>query len=200
MSRATDIHKCSTTSHFVPRLLLRDLMLPTRRQRPPISSCSNDPVFYLNHCNVDRIWRVWLQEGRSLQRSGSGFYREVPTEVNHGSNIQVFPHGLVGSVPQTKFLNADGDWRANSLGSHRQASLRMHFRWTLYEKGCFHLWQCCPPHCPAFQALYSAFRRPTVIPSPTTGVIPWRLAMRSSSIGGQIPDRLAITGSHAPKS
>ena len=20
----------------------------------------NDPVFYLNHCNVDRIWEAWL--------------------------------------------------------------------------------------------------------------------------------------------
>jgi tyrosinase len=25
------------------------------------SSSPNDPVFYLNHCNVDRIWESWLQ-------------------------------------------------------------------------------------------------------------------------------------------
>src|SRR5438105_15515928 len=26
----------------------------------------NDPVFYLNHCNVDRIWEAWLrQHGRT---------------------------------------------------------------------------------------------------------------------------------------
>ena len=25
----------------------------------------NDPVFYLNHCNVDRIWEAWLvDQGR----------------------------------------------------------------------------------------------------------------------------------------
>jgi len=24
------------------------------------SSSPNDPVFYLNHCNVDRIWQAWL--------------------------------------------------------------------------------------------------------------------------------------------
>ena len=24
------------------------------------SSSPNDPVFYLNHCNVDRIWESWL--------------------------------------------------------------------------------------------------------------------------------------------
>lgn len=29
------------------------------------SSSPNDPVFYLNHCNVDRIWEAWLtQHGR----------------------------------------------------------------------------------------------------------------------------------------
>jgi tyrosinase len=25
------------------------------------SSSPNDPVFYLNHCNVDRIWEAWMQ-------------------------------------------------------------------------------------------------------------------------------------------
>jgi tyrosinase len=25
------------------------------------SSSPNDPVFYLNHCNVDRIWAAWLE-------------------------------------------------------------------------------------------------------------------------------------------
>jgi tyrosinase len=30
------------------------------------SSSPNDPVFYLNHCNVDRLWEAWLtQQGRS---------------------------------------------------------------------------------------------------------------------------------------
>ncbi len=30
------------------------------------SSSPNDPVFYLNHCNVDRLWEAWLtQNGRT---------------------------------------------------------------------------------------------------------------------------------------
>jgi tyrosinase len=30
------------------------------------SSSPNDPVFYLNHCNVDRIWEAWLtRQGRT---------------------------------------------------------------------------------------------------------------------------------------
>ena len=32
------------------------------------SSSPNDPVFYLNHCNVDRIWEAWLtQHGRKYR-------------------------------------------------------------------------------------------------------------------------------------
>ena len=30
------------------------------------STSPNDPVFYLNHCNVDRIWEAWLtRHGRT---------------------------------------------------------------------------------------------------------------------------------------
>jgi tyrosinase len=28
------------------------------------SSSPNDPVFYMNHCNVDRIWEAWLSRNR----------------------------------------------------------------------------------------------------------------------------------------
>jgi tyrosinase len=32
----------------------------------------NDPVFYLNHCNVDRIWEAWLvDQGRTYVPSQS---------------------------------------------------------------------------------------------------------------------------------
>lgn len=32
------------------------------------SSSPNDPVFYMNHCNVDRIWEAWLtQHGRNYR-------------------------------------------------------------------------------------------------------------------------------------
>jgi len=26
------------------------------------ASSPNDPVFFLNHCNVDRIWEAWMQQ------------------------------------------------------------------------------------------------------------------------------------------
>ena len=33
--------------------------------RKNILSVPNDPVFYLNHCNVDRIWEGWMQKHRA---------------------------------------------------------------------------------------------------------------------------------------
>jgi tyrosinase len=40
------------------------------------STSPNDPVFYLNHCNVDRIWEKWMQlHGRSyLPSANAGAY------------------------------------------------------------------------------------------------------------------------------
>lgn len=36
------------------------------------SSSPNDPVFYLNHCNVDRIWERWMQgHGRQYRPTNS---------------------------------------------------------------------------------------------------------------------------------
>lgn len=32
------------------------------------STSPNDPVFYLNHCNVDRLWESWMHlNGRDYQ-------------------------------------------------------------------------------------------------------------------------------------
>lgn len=29
------------------------------------ASSPNDPAFYLNHCNVDRIWAAWQHDGHA---------------------------------------------------------------------------------------------------------------------------------------
>lgn len=35
-----------------------------------IASSPNDPAFYLNHCNVDRIWESWqVSQGRVYEPS-----------------------------------------------------------------------------------------------------------------------------------
>ncbi|MGH8902560.1 MAG: tyrosinase family protein [Egibacteraceae bacterium] len=43
-----------------------------------LTTSPNDPVFYLNHCNVDRIWEAWLvQRGRTY----------VPTQTTPGAPV-----------------------------------------------------------------------------------------------------------------
>jgi tyrosinase len=33
---------------------------------------ANDPAFYINHCNVDRIWEAWIvKHGRNYLSSGT---------------------------------------------------------------------------------------------------------------------------------
>ncbi|MEU8004926.1 tyrosinase family protein [Catellatospora sp. NPDC049111] len=35
-------------------------------------SSPNDPLFYLNHCNVDRLWEAWLTRGGRVYSPGDG--------------------------------------------------------------------------------------------------------------------------------
>jgi tyrosinase len=47
-------------------------------------SSPNDPIFFLNHCNVDRLWEAWLtQRGRTYLPSGQG-------PVGHRANDPLF--------------------------------------------------------------------------------------------------------------
>lgn len=65
------------------------------------SSSPNDPVFYLNHCNVDRIWERWMQlHGRS--------YR--PTNATAGAPVgqrrsDPIPSPFGASVTPAQLLN-----------------------------------------------------------------------------------------------
>ena len=35
-------------------------------------SSPNDPVFFLNHCNVDRIWEAWMASRGRIYEPGAG--------------------------------------------------------------------------------------------------------------------------------
>ena len=67
---------------------------PRRHDNPFISDRCHDhmnlpPVFYLNHCNVDRIWEAWLvNEGRTYVPSqiGIGAASNAPAERSHVFN------------------------------------------------------------------------------------------------------------------
>jgi len=46
----------------------------------------NDPVFYLNHCNVDRLWAIWQSKYPNQK-----YQPETGGPVGHNLNDQMFP-------------------------------------------------------------------------------------------------------------
>ncbi len=51
----------------------------------------NDPVFYLNHCNVDRVWEAWMLQGSRTY---------APTQATPGAPVR---HRLVDEI--TSFVS-----------------------------------------------------------------------------------------------
>jgi tyrosinase len=66
-----------------------------------ISSSPNDPVFYLNHCNVDRIWELWQRRGhrntyRPLQSADPSLFRHRIDDPMYS----IFAAGNNGQTPR----------------------------------------------------------------------------------------------------
>ena len=75
------------------------------------SSSPNDPVFYLNHCNVDRIWERWMQvNGRSYRPTNATPGAPVGTRLN---DPVLTPFGP--SVTSGQLLNMTAIYTYDSL-------------------------------------------------------------------------------------
>jgi len=76
------------------------------------SSSPNDPVFYLNHCNVDRIWAAWSP------RSGGSVYAPDQTEPNtlRGHRIDDEMNALLSDpVTPRQMLDVDDFYTYDTL-------------------------------------------------------------------------------------
>jgi len=75
------------------------------------SSSPNDPVFYLNHCNVDRIWERWMQvNGRSYRPTNATPGAPMGTRLN---DPVLTPFGP--SVTSGQLLNMTAIYTYDSL-------------------------------------------------------------------------------------
>jgi len=75
------------------------------------SSSPNDPVFYLNHCNVDRTWEAWLQKyGRTYVPPQS-----APTDLLGHRNDDQMNALLSPSATPRQMLNASSFYTYDSL-------------------------------------------------------------------------------------
>lgn len=75
------------------------------------SASPNDPVFYLNHCNVDRIWEAWMQRnGRSYRPTNTTANAPVGHRLN---DPMASPFG--GSITPAQVLNMLSVYTYDSL-------------------------------------------------------------------------------------
>jgi tyrosinase len=75
------------------------------------STSPNDPVFYLNHCNVDRIWERWMQlRGRQYQPTNATVGAPVGQRLN-----DPIPTPFGASVTAANLLNMSAIYTYDSL-------------------------------------------------------------------------------------
>src|SRR5207244_8193847 len=65
-----------------------------------LSSSPNDPVFYLNHCNVDRIWAAWQKQHPSeLYRTAPSAPQTLLRKRIDDTMFTFFDAGSIGLPP-----------------------------------------------------------------------------------------------------
>jgi|GEM_PF-532616 len=52
-----------------------------------VSASPNDPIFFLHHCNIDRLWAMWQIDGHA----GSAFYPAAGRSLGHNLNDLMWP-------------------------------------------------------------------------------------------------------------
>ena len=67
-----------------------------------VPQASNDPIFFLHHCNIDRLYEEWLDQ-YSYQDFPSYEPSTFNYEINPGQNIDEYLHGTN--------ISTDHKWR-----------------------------------------------------------------------------------------
>jgi tyrosinase len=76
-----------------------------------LSTSPNDPVFYLNHCNVDRLWEAWMgRHGRQYEPIPA----QAPNLFRHRIDDAMFPLIAPSRTPR-QMLDATAVYTYDSL-------------------------------------------------------------------------------------
>lgn len=84
------------------------------------ASSPNDPVFFLNHCNVDRIWGAWMQRhGRVCVPDATASKSLKGHRLNDELSSLISP-----STTPAEVLDLSAQYVYDSLGRLKNVSMR----------------------------------------------------------------------------
>lgn len=65
-----------------------------------VQRSARDPIFYLHHCNIDRMWNVWLKmaAGRVNPAAGDPWLTAATFQFDTGGSMSKQPGGVIDSV------------------------------------------------------------------------------------------------------
>jgi tyrosinase len=68
-----------------------------------IHTAARDPLFFLLHCNVDRLWAKWQWLGERFDKNHPSSYDPPPPRPGHGLNDTMWPWNNVTNFPRPNF-------------------------------------------------------------------------------------------------
>ena len=65
-----------------------------------ISTAARDPLFFLLHCNVDRLWAKWQQQNNRFNPAQAASYDSTPSPIGHNLPDTMWPWNQVTGPPR----------------------------------------------------------------------------------------------------
>jgi len=67
-----------------------------------------DPVFWLHHANIDRLWNVWISQPRRANPTDAGWLRQqFDFYDEHGAQVRMSPGEVLDSATQLQYVYDD---------------------------------------------------------------------------------------------
>ncbi|WP_127502560.1 FG-GAP-like repeat-containing protein [Actinoplanes solisilvae] len=75
-----------------------------------------DPIFWLHHANIDRIWSLWLAQGGGRADPGETGWRDVSWRLHDGAGnpVTITTAGVLDTMGQLGYVYQDGRARTRS--------------------------------------------------------------------------------------
>ena len=65
-----------------------------------IGTAARDPLFFLLHCNVDRLWAKWQRQNNRFNPNQAASYDNTPSPVGHNLPDTMWPWNQITGAPR----------------------------------------------------------------------------------------------------